>query len=155
MTAALQVKHAVYKADKAIYKATCSSWAERRELHRRIHGYARAGWTNTEIGVRVGMNPDHVSRILAEPMPGPVSIPTVPAPHTITATRAEELAKLMDVVLGLACRLRDEDPAGVVMALRMLPHDSLVELAVVALAGIRDDATVSELFGWCYTEAES
>lgn len=150
MTAAVDLRRAVNAADRHIYAHTIGSPAERRQLHRRIHQLSGWGWTNVEIAERVGMNKDHVSRILAHPAPRVVDVPRVPAPHTIDSARAEEMAKLMDVVIGLACRLRDEDPAGVYLALRMLPYQSLLEAMMVALAGIRDDATVSELFGWCY-----
>lgn len=155
MTAAVSVKEAVRVADNYIYNHTQGTWAERVMLHRRVHSLRAAGWLNQEIALRVGLSKDHVSRILAVPQPPITEVPRTPSPHSINAARAEEMAKLMDVVLGLACRMRDEDPAGVYLALRMLPHESLVETCMVAIAGIRDDATISELYGWCYQPAET
>lgn len=66
----------------------------------------------------------------------------------ITGHTADDFAARAHLVANLAWQLRDEDPAITWDYLTALPAEELQRITMIALAGLRVDQTVDEMFSW-------
>jgi len=138
------LESAIREAEKAVYaEENRSDLYERRA---RIHALTTAGDSAAEISVITGLSRRRVEFNRQQPLPGP--FPRAPLPRDVSDQRATELERTAHLVMGLAVRLRDENPVLVWDALSRLDRQRLQEVTVVALAGMNVEAPLSEVFGW-------
>ncbi|CAA0129276.1 Uncharacterised protein [Mycolicibacterium vanbaalenii] len=116
------------------------------ERQQRVRRLTACGRSAAEIAEAVELSDRHVVRLRSKALP--VEPPHLPDPESITAERAAEVEGLAQTAFEWAGMLRDEDPVVVYEALRRLTHRQLVEFAIVALAMVPSDATITEIFGW-------
>jgi len=116
---------------------------ERHNLWSEVQRLTECGVSAATIAEMVGIEPRSVVRIRS------YDIPTAARPvYDTSDERAELLESMVDTMIALACRLRDEDPVKVWDTLCHLDRQHLQELTVIALAAVNPDKTKTELVGW-------
>ena len=133
--------------------------SERFKIHSEVHRLTKAGVSAMDIATLLGISDRQVQRIRGAQKPSQKFYE-----FDTSDQRARQLQRTADVVIDLACRLKDEDPQLVFKALELMgtarpcscdvprknrDEEALRELLMVALAGIPTHLTAEELFGWC------
>lgn len=133
---------AMSAAERQVYGLHSESCEQRR----RTHHLTKVGETAAGIGARISMSERNVVRLRCKPVPPePLFLPD---PKLISHERAAEFDLLAQRAFEWSGRLRDEDPVIVWEALRQLSRQELLEFAVVLLAMVPSEATLTELLGW-------
>lgn len=127
---------------------------DRERLRRKVTHLDKAGHSSAEIAVNVGMDASQVRRITRGAV-DPTHRPDPVNPPDMSDGHCRQLERTADMVLELACRLRDEDPQIIWDTLRNLGRGDLQELAVIALAAIPVDKPKTEVFAWVYQIGEN
>lgn len=135
------VATAVRKAERAYRRF--DSRTDRNELLGEVHRLTKAGVSASTIARIVGMSDRQIQRLRS-------TNPQQARWFRFDASqrRQDKLEAAAAAALELACRLRDEDPQLVWMALETMERHAMQELAMILLAAAPVDRTVDEIFGW-------
>lgn len=117
---------------------------ERDDRVAEVHRLTQAGVSAGTIATLVGLSMRQVQRMRGEE---PRETQPVTEPD-LSEERAEQVERLVNDALNLACALRDEHPQLVWDTLSRLDRTVLQELAVIALAGIPIESKKSDVYGW-------
>lgn len=141
MTCALDL--AVSDAENELYEFDRN--VDRIQFVTAVQRLARNGASLGDLGAHFRKSPRTIQRAKC------VEVPQIPAhnPH-ITAERAAELEATAKTATALAFRLRDENPRVTWEALSKLDRQELQELAVVLLAAVPIDQSLTDMFAWVY-----
>ena len=118
--------------------------SERYIVHTEVHRLTRAGVSAMAIAGLLNISERQVQRIRGSAQPCQRFYE-----FNTSDSRARELDRTIDMVLDLACRIKDEDPQIVFKTLELLDENALREMLMTALAGMPVDMTPDQLFGWC------
>lgn len=145
MTCALAL--AVTEAEADIYQYDRD--VDRYQLAAAVQRMTRTGSSASELGHHFRKSSRSIHRIRL------VEVPEIPAhnPH-VSDERAAELEATVKAAVDLSCRLRDENPRITWDALSKLDRQRLQELAVVLLAAVPIDRSITEMFAWVYPLGE-